>query len=92
MTPVAMHFSASGLMIASRYPVLEVNFKPMIYTNSLWQRAICYGVIMAKLDLGNGNVGYIANLHNVAYQVKNCSQSCEQLDNSSHFFLREKMN
>ena len=61
-------FLASGLMIASRYPIMEVSFHPTTHKRSLWQHAICYGIIMAKVDLGSQKVGYMANLHNVAYQ------------------------
>ena len=55
-------------MIASRYPIMEVSFHPTTHKRSLWQHAICYGIIMAKVDLGGQKVGYMANLHNVAYQ------------------------
>lgn len=65
----------SGLMIASRYPIMDANFHYFRHEkNSLWQKAICYGVVMAKLDLGYDStkrkqrVGYVSNLHNVAYQ------------------------
>ena len=68
MIPIMQFFSASGLMIASRYPILEAEFYACKYKRSFWQQAICYGIIMAKVDLGQGNVGYISNLHNVAYQ------------------------
>ena len=55
-------------MIASRYPILEAFFHPTTHKRSLWQHAICYGIIMTKVDLGGQKVGYVANLHNVAYQ------------------------
>jgi sphingomyelin phosphodiesterase 3 len=60
-------------MIASRYPILDVNFYSARHKNSFWQQAICYGIVMAKVDLGQNSdgqivVGYISNLHNVAYQ------------------------
>lgn len=56
-------------MIASRYPILEADFYVCKHKRSLWSRPICYGIIMAKVDLlHRGQVGYISNLHNVAYQ------------------------
>ena len=61
-------FSASGLMIASRYPILAVDFHVCRHKRSLWQKPICYGIIMAKVELFGGKVGFLANLHNVAYQ------------------------
>ena len=56
-------------MIASRYPILAVDFHVCRHKRSLWQKPICYGIIMAKVELsGSGKVGFLANLHNVAYQ------------------------
>ena len=63
-----LFFSASGLMIASRYPILAVDFHVCRHKRSLWQKPICYGIIMAKVELFGGKVGFLANLHNVAYQ------------------------
>ena len=68
----AFIFAASGLMIASRYPILAVDFHVCRHKTSLWQKPICYGIIMAKVELeattAKRKVGFLANLHNVAYQ------------------------
>ena len=61
-------------MLASKYPILATHFVPFSHKRG-WHHAICYGVLMCKLDLGkhkNGanGVGYVANLHNVAYEGK----------------------
>ena len=58
----------SGLMIASRYPILSVRFHPFTWKNTFWQRCISYGVVICKVDLGSGDVGIIANLHTMAYE------------------------
>ena len=58
----------SGLMIASRFPILSVHFHPFTWKNTFWQRCISYGVVICKVDLGAGNVGIIANLHTMAYE------------------------
>ena len=58
----------SGLMIASKYPVLEVKFHPFTWKSSVWQKGISYGVVTCKLDLGNDNVGLLSNLHTMAYE------------------------
>ena len=58
----------SGLMIASRFPILSVRFHPFTWKNTFWQRCISYGVVICKVDLGSGNVGIIANLHTMAYE------------------------
>ena len=66
----------SGLFIASKYPFLEVSFiKFEVENRSLWMKLIDYGCIMAKVDLGRDSdgqrrVGFIANLHMMAYQGK----------------------
>ena len=50
-------FAASGLMIASRYPIMEAKFHVCRHKRySTWQQPICYGVIMAKVDLGHKKV------------------------------------
>ena len=65
------YFGTSGLMIASRYPIMEVKFHVCRHKRyNTWQQPICYGVIIAKVDLGHKKVGFIANLHNVAYQAE----------------------
>ena len=61
----------SGLMIASKYPIIEVKFHPFSWKNSIWQKGISYGVVTCKLDLGNGNVGLLSNLHTMAYEGPN---------------------
>ena len=58
----------SGLMIASRFPILSVRFHPFTWKNSFWQRCISYGVVICKVDLGFGKIGIIANLHTMAYE------------------------
>ena len=58
----------SGLMIASRFPILSVRFHPFTWKNTFWQRCLSYGVVICKVDLGSGNVGIIANLHTMAYE------------------------
>ena len=60
----------SGLMVASRFPILKVSFHPFSWKNSAWQRCISYGVVICKLDLGGQNVGILANLHTMAYEDK----------------------
>ena len=61
----------SGLMIASKYPIIEVKFHPFSWKNFIWQKGISYGVVTCKLDLGNGNVGLLSNLHTMAYEGPN---------------------
>lgn len=58
----------SGLMIASRFPILSVRFHPFTWKNTFWQHCISYGVVICKVDLGSGNVGIITNLHTMAYE------------------------
>ena len=58
----------SGLMIASRYPILEVKFHPFSWKSSVWQKGISYGVVTCKLDLGDDHVGILSNLHTMAYE------------------------
>ena len=60
----------SGLMIASRFPILTVRFRPFSWKNTTWQKCISYGVVICKVDLGGGNVGIIGNLHTMAYEDK----------------------
>ena len=43
----------SGLLIASKYPVLKTHFHPFTWKTSLWQQCIAYGVVVCKLDLGH---------------------------------------
>lgn len=62
-----MYLANSGLMIASKYPILKVKFLPFSKKKG-WQRAVSYGVVICKLDLGDNNVGILANLHTMAYQ------------------------
>ena len=68
---------ASGLMVASRYPILAALFSP--FTNKKpfsWQMLISYGVIVVKVDLGGcgkgrrRRIGFLANLHLMAFQGK----------------------
>ena len=60
----------SGLMIASRFPVVKVRFFPFSWKNTVWQRCISYGVVICKVDLGGEDVGIMANLHTMAYEDK----------------------
>ena len=60
---------ASGLAIASRFPFLDVKFVPFTAKRG-WHWCGCNGVLMCKMDLGEGRVGILANLHMVAYQGK----------------------
>ena len=60
----------SGLMVASRFPIVRVSFQPFSWKNTAWQRCISYGVVICKLDLGGHNVGLLANLHTMAYEDK----------------------
>jgi len=62
-----MFLANSGLMIASKYPIMKVKFQPFSKKKG-WQKAVSYGVVVCKLDLGNKNVGILANLHTMAYQ------------------------
>ena len=60
-------------MLASKYPILATHFVPFSHKRG-WHYAISYGVLLCKLDLGKHKtganaVGYVANLHNVAYEV-----------------------
>lgn len=61
------HLGGSGLMIASRFPILASTFYPFTEKRG-WQHAMCYGVLVCKIDLGDGRVGLLSNLHTVAYQ------------------------
>lgn len=63
-----MYLMTSGLMIASKFPILSVKFKPFSAKKG-WQRAVSFGVVICKLDLGENNVGILANLHTMAFQV-----------------------
>ena len=60
---------SSGLGIASRFPIVDAKFVPFKCKRG-WQWCIGYGVLVCKVDLGQGRVGVVANLHNVAYQGK----------------------
>jgi len=62
-----MYLMTSGLMIASKFPILSVKFKPFSAKKG-WQRAVSFGVVICKLDLGENNVGILANLHTMAFQ------------------------
>jgi len=64
-----LHLGGSGLMIASRFPILASTFHPFSRKQG-WQHAVCYGVLVCKLDLGGGRVGILSNLHTMAYQGK----------------------
>jgi len=66
---VNMFLANSGLMIASRYPILSVKFNPFSKKKG-WQHAVSFGVVICKVDLGEKNVGIFANLHTMAYQEK----------------------
>lgn len=82
------YFGTSGLMIASRYPIMEAKFHACRHKRySTWQQPICYGIIMAKVDLGHQKVGYIANLHNVAYEGKDDLVSPFMTEAQSEFNL-----
>eukprot|EP00095_Tigriopus_kingsejongensis_P001554 maker-scaffold137_size321222-snap-gene-0.11 protein:Tk01554 transcript:maker-scaffold137_size321222-snap-gene-0.11-mRNA-1 annotation:"hypothetical protein DAPPUDRAFT_322081" len=65
----------SGLMLASKYPITRAEFLPYGNKKS-WQRFISYGALFVKVDLSKGTggdkneVGYIANLHTMAFQGK----------------------
>ena len=63
-----MYLMTSGLMIASKFPILSVKFEPFSSKKG-WQRAVSFGVVICKLDLGGSNVGILANLHTMAFQV-----------------------
>ena len=58
----------SGLMVASNFPVPKVHFHPFSWKTSAWQKCVCYGVAVCKVDLGSGKVGLLANLHTMAYE------------------------
>lgn len=64
-------------MLVSKYPFLDVHFyKFKGKGTKVWMKLLDYGIIMAKVDLGNDSksgrrrVGYFANLHMMAYQVR----------------------
>ena len=63
-----LYLANSGLMIASKYPIVKVKFQPFTKKKG-WQKAVSYGVVICKLDLGDNNFGILANLHTMAYQV-----------------------
>ena len=58
----------SGLMVASNFPITKVHFHPFSWKTSAWQKCICYGVVVCKVDLGPGKVGLLSNLHTMAYE------------------------
>ena len=58
----------SGLMVASKHPIKSALFHPFSWKSSVWQKCICYGVVVCKVDLGNDNIGILANLHTMAYE------------------------
>jgi len=62
-----MYLANSGLMIASKYPILKVKFLPFSKKKG-WQRLVSYGVVICKVDLGDNKVGILADLHTMAYQ------------------------
>lgn len=63
-----MYLMTSGLMVASKFPIIDIEFRPFS-TKKGWQRAVSFGVVICKIDLGNSNVGILANLHTMAFQV-----------------------
>ena len=60
---------SSGLMVASRFPLLQAKFVPFKEKRG-FQWTISYGVLLCKVDLGERRVGILANLHAVAFQGK----------------------
>ena len=77
-------------MVASRYPILAALFSP--FTNKKpfsWQMLISYGVIVVKVDLGGcgqgrrRRIGFLANLHLMAFQGKEDQVSCTTYIDSS---------
>lgn len=70
----------SGLFLASKFPILEAYFHPFTYKpityNTVYGRLVGIGVLVAKVGLGlmerHGQqvqaVGYVANLHTLAYE------------------------
>lgn len=79
------YFGSSGLMLASRYPIIEASFHPHRHKCWLWQKMIPQGILVVKVDLGGQKVGYLANLHNVAYQGDE-DLICPSMDDSQKFF------
>merc|ERR1712088_623906 len=72
-------------MLASRYPIIEASFHPHRHKCWLWQKMIPQGILVVKVDLGGQKVGYLANLHNVAYQGDE-DLICPSMDDSQKFF------
>lgn len=81
---------SAGLMVASRFPLLKVKFVPFTAKHS-WQWSLSYGALLCKLDLGQGRVGILANLHNVAYQGKAqlIKEALTQVDEAMAQFRQE---
>ncbi|XP_070574346.1 sphingomyelin phosphodiesterase 5-like [Ptychodera flava] len=68
------HVFDSGLMVASRYPILDVYYQPFSRVYAQLQLA-SFGVVAVKVDLGitkeeKSAVGFIANTHLQSYQGK----------------------
>ncbi|KAK4306849.1 hypothetical protein Pmani_021355 [Petrolisthes manimaculis] len=92
----------SGLFLASRYPVLAVNFHP--YHNILhYGHLASIGVLTAKLDLGSvpgkdgeelRGVGYVSNTHTQAYQGKKLviARQLTELQETVRQFISETHN
>ena len=57
----------SGLMVASRFPITSAEFLPW-RDKRRWHYCLGQGLLVCKVDLGEGRVGVLATLHMVAYQ------------------------
>ena len=78
-----IHFSASGLFVASKYPILETKvgfFDPV----AIYQNLFTNAYVFAKLDIGNLEdasgqtktlVGYLATMHLPAYESETTALS-----------------
>jgi len=63
-------------MLVSKFPFLDVHFFNFKAKGAkIWMKLIDYGCVMARVNLGQNEktgrrrVGYLANLHMMAYQV-----------------------
>lgn len=82
----------SGLALASRFPILSATFIPFTAKRG-WQWCVDYGVLLCKMDLGEGRVGVLANLHTVAYQGKEqlIRKALTQVEEAIASFTREQV-
>ena len=59
----------SGLVVASRFPITRAAFTPW-RDKRAWHWGLSQGLLLCRLELGQGRLGILGNLHTVAYQGK----------------------